>query len=1400
MIIGDLVRMDVSGDFRSDVQLSDFDNPALNRELLRNYILTVHAPTTFGAQQRILSAKDVLEQLKTILTVERAENRIVLTANYGHGKSHLALVLANFFGRPSDSPEVKIVLDRLEQALNNPAQFAGYRDFKKGKDEFLVVRLQGDAFSDLQEGFIRALEQALREHDATRHIEIPLWDGAAKKWLNDLSGERRQAAEAFLATQKTDLSLLMSGLRRQGAYELVRELVKHVTGMYPDFGREISLEELVIWVVDQVCIPHKLGGLLVLFDEFSLFLQKYIAARTVGKLQELLNGISKRQGKCAFLAFSQQDVDSVAETYAQGQRRADVTKELERLPKDKRAQLYSLMEGVLASYLKQDVASWSAWYEQPSRRGPFVQAREIVSTHFRRHYTEDLKWDSQALTDKVVMGCFPLHPLTTATLSTHTFESGAGDNPRTALQFVRRVWGEMRQQAAELPDGRPNFVFPVALVDFFGEQLSKKWHAAYRHAVETAPQAVSEEQRKILQALLIQQAVGLRASAGDQINLLHHLSGVGRDEIKRGLQDLAAQRVIQSDPVHKVSSLWPASTRPQEVEEVIQKAVDNTAVDQDLMEMITKQLSSLGVSSLDFGHASDWSPRQVALTAEMFTADELGKLIPPYRSGVNGIEEGPRGLVVWLVAQTEEEKMLLRQNAQSILNEVLGDAALPLPVVVVLPKRAAPNLVSSARRLKALENLNTSEREKIGTVIYQQEKGLAEVNFRNSLGDLVDDIGVYADKQRSLTEYALLGPYRASVQALRDLSLKAVMTECYRQAYAYRVEFYTQYAVGGKGPNQLRSATQKVAIWLFGDTAGSSVPNLGKRDIQHQIATTYLTQKWGLLAAGTHAIQRPTSLPLQQAWNVLDEKFPPGCRDVPAHSVLIDLLNPPYGHDYNTLTLLFAAWIGFHQHELRLSLNGRRVSLSDLKSFFDEAKHSQDFLNHICVLSPLLISRTKPDEIFAQVTGVLDQIRQGPPFNIPQAQEALAKLGQAQVSPRLPETKREEIEQLGPRLTMALQAAEDYDRKAAAWLEEVSTSDLNDLLQNRGIAKDLPVPSLVTPTQPPLEDLEKRWEAAVQTALTAFCARYASLSDLADHKTQENQLKHARKALDQFPEFAQRVDQALAALSQARVELQKREGEKAIVAQINSMTPQAALAALYEYREKLAALTDLSPQTARLREEKLNRIATRIQQYEQIAVELPQAVERATQSSDIRKQRDLLLQNLGQLEGTPFHQSLAALQERVEQLETFFEELRESASAPQRTPDDLTRLEAQLSDLETSFANWLAPAQRALLAQKRQTIGNLRRQKTQEAETWLTQLMRRHSNAENPEVLLRQAETPPPFLSPEGVARLEQFRLRLKQQLSENVLLQIEALFQRIADRETRRECLKRLQALVDAS
>lgn len=1400
MRIGDLVTMDLYGDFRSDVQLSDFDDPKLNLELLRHYIFSVHAPSTYGAQQRTYSARDVLDQLKTIYTVERAENRIVLTANYGHGKSHLALVLANFFSRPVDSPEMKIIFDRLAQALNNPSQLAGYRDFKASKGEFLVIRLQGDAFSDLQEGFVRALEKALREHSSTRSLEIPFWYRKAQSWLNALTGDARKKAESFLADHNTDLSVLSVSLSRQGNYELVRELARYITGVYPDFGREVSLEEMVLWTVDEVCKLNGLAGLLVLFDEFGLFLQKYMAARSVGKLQELLNGISKRPGKSAFLAFSQQDVDTLAETYAQGQRREDVKKELERLPKDKRARLHSLMEGVLASYLKQDGEQWAVCFADSARKGHLVQAGRATEEHFRKRYAEYIKWDHKAFEEKVVMGCFPLHPMTTAILSEHSFEAGAAENPRTALQFVRQVWQEWQQKLVFCPDGRPNFVYPVAMVDFFREQISKKWYAAYRHAVEAAPQRLSEEQQRVLQALLLQQAVGLKAAGDDQIDLLYHLSGVSRENIKKGLKDLSAQRVIRHDPVHKVFSLLPESVRPQEVEEVIQKAVEKTPIDRSLMDKIIGQLPQIEVSSLEFGHVSDWTPKQVALTADMFTVKELKALCQPFRRGAYGIEEGARGVVVWLIAQTEAEKIHLRQTAQAVLDEALGSTERPLPIVIVLPKRVTASLIPFARRLSALENLNSAEREKIGTVIYQQEKVLVETSFKSARDELFGDTVHYLDTPRTQSEYALPRAYQPSVQALRNLSLKAVVTECYRQAYAYRPKFYTQYQLSAKGPNKLRDAVRSVALWLFSDTAGRSISNLGSKDLQYQLSTRYLTTEWGLLAVeDSYAIRPPRWPGLREAWELLEQTFAPGCSDVRMEDVVIRLLNPPYGHDYNTLTLLLAAWIGFHRHELCLSLNGRLVTIEELKRRFDETAKPQDFLNQICVTSPLTISRIKSSEVFAQVDSIMEQIRRDEAFTVAQAREALTVLAQAMENPRLPETKRDEIHRLRSRLEGAFLSAQEYDRQVSTWIDKLETADMEQLLKAHDTLKNLSRPTLVIPEQPSLHELEGRWEAAVVTALPNVCAQYSHLRNLEEYPRNEEALKRLRKALELFPSFAGQVDHALEVLSQRRDELKKRDSEKVIVAEINRMTSSAALSVLYEYRDRLEAMTDLSLETTRLRDRKLSEIATRIRQYEQLVEELPLSIGRLRQWSDLRQHRDTVLRNLDQFKDTRFYEILIDAKNRLDHLENFLEQLRQVDSLPRNTPRNVDDVEAQLTNLESHFSSWLGPAQLELLEKRRQDIAALRKQKIAEATKWLEEIEQGARNDQNPESLLRKIEAPPPFLPTHYLARLEETKRVLHQRLNEDLVLQIESLFRKLSDPEIRRECLNRLQEIVEA-
>jgi len=1395
MLIKELVHMDELGEFRYDVQLSDYENPKLNRDLLRNYIFTVDAPTTYGASQRDYSAKDVLDLLIRAFTTNVGDYRVVLTANYGHGKSHLALTLANFFARPTESPEIQIVMQRLEQALNQPSQLQSYREFKQQKGEFLVIRLQGDRFDDLQEGFLDALEHALREHPSTKDVQLPFWYQKANDWLHGLDGESRQKAETYLSQHGTEIVSVTKDLRKSGSYALIRETFRHVVGVYPDFGGEISLKDLVVWTVNEVCIPKKMGGVLILFDEFSLFIQKYSMAHTVGKLQELLNGINDCIGKCAFLAFSQQDVDTVAETYAGGQRLQDVRKELERLPKDKRGRLFSLMESVLASYLKQDDRYWEVWQQDPKVKPQLAQAREIVLEHFGKHYSIDLKWNPEAYTQKVVKGCYPLHPLTTAILATHNFESGTSENPRTALQFVRHAWENISNQLATFPDGKPKFIYPIALVEFFGEQISKKWYAAYKNALESPNLPnLTDVQRKVLQALFLQSAVGLKASSSAQLQLLAHLSGLSQDEVKVTTNELANLKVIQFDQYNKVSCLWAVSTRPHEIEEIIKQEIEKVAIDWNLVNEIANALPQLELSgeAAQFGAQSDWKPQQYLMLAEHLTEDKLQSILAPYQIDKKGIGICPRGGIIWLVAQTEEERLQLRQKAQSILDQVVGSLTHPLPLVLVLPAKAMPYLLPAKRRFKAIENMDEDSKEKIGKVFYQQERAKAESDFRTALHELTGGLEGFAQIPRSFNEFVIPSPYRAAVQALNKHSLQVVISECYRQAYPYRIPFYNQYAIGS---TNLRKAVQSVVLGLFNDQVGGSLPMLKKQDIQYQLITEYLENRWGLLSQQTHAIRPPIQAKLKQAWEVLEECFPPGCNEVRGSNVLLKLLSPPYGHDVHTLTILLTAWIGYHRHEIRLAMGGALCSIDHLKSVFSEMKTTQEFLDLICINSPLYISRLNPDELFGEIKDIIEQIKQNRTFTLSEARNALTKLEQAKQNPSLPPAVAAELQSYQPRLQEALEHAEQYDKQAQEWLEKFHKASFEQLVSLQAEIDTMKFLELVQPDKPTPPDLRKLWEERLETDLKGYCSRYAVLKDLIDYKEHESKLKTILKEIKIYPHFVQQVQQALDKLNQRKSELEQKEKEKPIIAEINSMSEMAGLAVLYQYRKRLAEYKDLSPEVEQLRQSKSSKINIRIEQFEQLAHMLPEAIDSTLENKELNNQKTLLLRNLELVQETPLYESLLNLLEKIGFIENYFDRLTQLDYLSKQTPAHLENALKKVDEIETDFKQRLSQAQLELIVKKRMELEAIRIQESQKAQNWLQKIASWYKQNKPADELLREVENCPSyvsFLSNEDLEYLEKFKQALKKKIEEDSHLKIISLYKQMSP-DMRRKVLEAL-------
>ena len=951
LTIGELTAVDAQAEFRSDVQLDAFDSPHLNLALLRSYLFTATLPEALSpSETRSVAAVGLLEQVKQAFLNERLPNRLLAIANYGHGKSHLALAMANYFGRAHNSAEIGILLDKIEKATKSPAVASGFKEFKEARGEFLVVRLRGDVPRSLCEQFLPALEKALGEHSATQGKKPRVWHVPAEEFLKKYgSGEERRRADAFLEPHSLDLpSLLQKVQQREDVYDLCVELVKHLTGVRPDFGGEVSLKAVIDEAVTAYCSSKgPFGGVLILFDEFSLYVQRYALRNAAGELQDLLNGVDSHRGKAVFLAFAPYDPMTVADSAAlNSAQRQSLKKELTRI--QKKFALFSLMEGVIDAYLNQTPPAWETFLADPRTRGSLFQASDVALQIFNKRYSRDLRWGSEQFQKTVTQGCFPLHPLTTAYLC--TLNLSAADDlgaPRTVLGFVlEQLYSKQAEPATR--DGQISWVLPTHLIDYFGARLAGDALKLYENALRTLGDDATEAQRAVLKALLLQEIAGTNVRGDDQVHFVAQAVGSTEREALATLKSLAEANCIRYDSSRKQNSLWPLSTDPQQLERIVREKRDKFPLDDETLLGLADELDKLPEISfgaipvgVPWGHREDWAAREVVFTPECLTSEHLCELVLPYRVNNQGMQEGNRGAVVWLLARNEDEMRWFRDKTVEILGQAFPGDDSP-PIMLILPHEPHPELLEYFHRWHALEKFSPDDQRSVGSAMYETEKATTAKRIRDAVNGFRGLSANYQDAERSHTAYVVPAMLRASVQALPRPSIREVLTECYRLAYRYSPsEFYDQYRVATQGANKLKDAVKFVASLLMQDALARSRDAIRTNALAQDLCEKFLRDKWGLITP-EFRIGEPSNPRIAAAWAVLDHAFVPGGQEVRVRDALLTLLNLPYGYDYNTVTLVFSAWFGRCNQDLRVVAQGRVVKRESMKEWL-QAKEPQGF-------------------------------------------------------------------------------------------------------------------------------------------------------------------------------------------------------------------------------------------------------------------------------------------------------------------------------------------------------------------------------------------------------------------------------------------------------------------------
>lgn len=754
-------------------------------------------------------------------------------------------------------------------------------------------------------------------------------------------------------------------------------------------------------------------------------------------------------------------------------------------------------------------------------------------------------------------------------------------------------------------------------------------------------------------------------------------------------------------------------------------------------------------------------------------------------------KQRPRALVVWLLAENEGQADDYRKNGASVLDQAFGDSY--APVIAVHPRAPRPELTRSMLELYGLSLFENMDIKDVGQDQYEDRR-------RRTLSRLSEVFGEF----RKTGEYEVPKLLRARVHTVPQ-RLDSVLTEVLRTAYHQGPkEFFNQYKLNQL---KLRNAVANVGSHLYDNTLDTPKA-FGNDPIARQIVELFLRDRWSIANVNLRLKKPAQGSPLYPGWKALDVHFEAGAASTPARTILSELLNPPYGHDHNTLTLLFTAWYGYNRHDIQLSYGGRLAALSEVaKDHKKGLKQPRDFLAE---LNNCMITRRNSSELARDIEDLIQKVEHDT-FSKSEALDGLRKLRNFLEDERSDPKLRSEAESAASSLERAIEAAGEYNQKAASLRSRAEKKrkvrDLVDLMLDIG---KLPRTSRVRPDESSPEELRGMLRGKVKSVTESHCAKFERINDVTEYGLHYHELQSEHEVLSEvgLEPLVERVDLALQTLRERKESLERGQKDEGALGILQAIPTKGPLSALRENRQTVANLVFQGAEAKQEAQAKTEAIRAEISRLESFAQGLAGRLSTLTRRDAVQTLKEDILRHRDFFEGTEEQSSVEQALEQCKVLESYFADLSKATNTSSKTPDEVEEQLSNLGYLETEYAETLSSAQLDVLHEAEKDIRQEAAKREEQALSWLDSLERDlerldnngQNDGEKVEKLLGRVEAPPPFLPSKAQERLNGCEQGVRQLVNRDLTLQVELHFKRITTRSKQEECLERLRQLIRES
>lgn len=919
--------------FEGAVQADWFYNAEKSSKVAENFVF--HGKKYFGIDESEVGNKkridtiSLVEELALKFNEEGANPFSLAIADYGTGKSHLAVTIAQIFSGPEYMPKtynkvlsnIKTIdsesasrIESLCDGRNFVMVINGMRDFnlhyeilKAAQKSLRLYGLPDDGLKKIN----RALDTA--EMFFTRNSEnsIALFESAAKKrgW--------RESGKNLIIRINNEI------LNNDDAFMIVNEVYTEINGQAIRWDEGISAAAILEMLMTEYCgMNGRFDHIVVLFDEFGRYLE-YASGLDAAKsgdsaLQQMFETAQNAEGMLQIINFIQSDI----KTYLQ---RVDQTKNISRYigryDASDKYYISSNLETVFANLIeRKDNAMFSKfvinWQKKNEDKWEFVfnnMNRWLVTKGMWRNY--DL------FREVIVEGIYPIHPIATFML---TNLSDYLQN-RSSLSLISQYISDI--SSSELDDEMV-LILPERLMvgDLYTEMLSAEQEGKqpsqqcikYANILSKFMDKLNDKSLAVLRSNLILRLLRFRTIGYEDAKLaLSICSGLSIEEITVELNFLENQYAILGFDEHASCFDFMEESHGAHDFKIIKKrlmattkienSIFSTAKISDLSGTINQQSTNFGITRKIL--TNEWNFKQELLSIEEFTDTIAESYLKEWMNAHSSTV--PKGRLIWLYMNKNTDVTYL-ERAQRLVYKYIET-----PIVVMLLNDNQNRLYNAITEYKALDDLDDTNR-KTYSRYYASEFGQAEINLREEF-----------DSLKMKREYILpdsVGFFNSRLA----ISLTDIFEKIYSEAVPFNFDGLITKGnnIGGKGSVYYCS----IIKMLLSNTVNYDNIHNFSNDVRNRIdAVLMITSNTSWKCINTqYEMIPPENEKVRQIYDGI-------VKTIVDHKTIdcIELFNtyckPPYGMSEDVVVLMISVICANLNYCLRFKYNDELTSISNWK-------------------------------------------------------------------------------------------------------------------------------------------------------------------------------------------------------------------------------------------------------------------------------------------------------------------------------------------------------------------------------------------------------------------------------------------------------------------------------------